>query len=234
MPPRPRRKNADEAGVNAELRRIIGIQWPRIRNPIDQDVVAWAKEVLDYESLTAVRQKPRLAFGRFTTFHEDNRMKVAAGGFNGSADVLRCFGAHLIYRIVFSAQMILLESDARQRLGMDIPQRPHRPAGPAFRAEAVIWATAQKEVCSAAARNWQHNGAERARYAAMRRIYSHFVRVADMEQPTAVVDTDDEVEAAGAAAAAAAVEQQRDRGWQGCCRDSFVEWILPHGVGDKR
>ena len=30
------------------------------------------------------------------------------------------------------------------------------------------------------------------------------------------------------------LQQQRDRGWQGCCRDSFVEWILPHGVGDKR
>jgi hypothetical protein len=37
-----------------------------------------------------------------------------------------------------------------------------------------------------------------------RRIYSHFVRAADMEQPTAAMDTDDEAEAA----AAAAVQQQ--------------------------
>ena len=68
---------------------------------MDQDVVAWAKEVLEYRSLTTDRQRPRLAFARFTTFHEDNRMKVAAGGFNGSADVLRCFAAHLIYHILY-------------------------------------------------------------------------------------------------------------------------------------
>jgi 3-methyladenine DNA glycosylase/8-oxoguanine DNA glycosylase len=99
---------------------------------------------------------------------------------------------------------------------MDIPHRPHRPSGPTFRATAVIWATAQKEVCSAAAKNWQHNVARRAQYAAMRRIYSHFVRVADMEHPTAAMDTDDEAEAAAAAvvqqqarAAAAAAARQR-------------------------
>jgi hypothetical protein len=88
-------RKANVAGVATELERIGRIVWPA-NSEVDR--LRWAKSVLNEPSKSAC-----VKLGKWQKYDLE-RMGISSrtnGGFEVGADVLRCYGAAVVYNLVY-------------------------------------------------------------------------------------------------------------------------------------